>query len=311
MPRLLPSTTALQCFETAARLLSMTQAASELHLTQSAVSKQVAGLEALLGRPLFTRNHQRLQLTTTGERYLSEVKKILTYVDSSSRAIVAYGDTTSVLTVAAVPALCSRWLLPALKGFGQQHPDIHLDLRDDLRGQESPGWQADVVFDYSDATVLQRNQLRLFGERLIAVCAPGFKQSQDLHSWLDTNVLLHCSNRPDAWRNWLSSQGVDSPRSHAGPRLAHFDMCVSAALAGCGVALVPDVLVQSELASQRLVQARPHTHRSPGYYYLTYANRVADTPKIRALTDWILASLKRDYPCPDIDADGATPGRTA
>jgi DNA-binding transcriptional LysR family regulator len=222
MPRLLPSITALQCFEAAARRLSMTQAATELHLTQSAISKQIAGLEAQLGRTLFTRNHQRLQLTATGERYLAEVKKILTHVESSARAIVAYGDTTSVLTIATIPTLGARWLLPALKGFGQRHPHIHLDLRDDLRAQDGPSWQADVVFNYNDSAQPQHNQLRLFGEQLIAVGTPRYSRPRDLHAWLDTEVLLHCSERPDAWRDWLAGQGVDTPRSHSWPTLGPF-----------------------------------------------------------------------------------------
>ena len=130
--RLMPSSTALQCFEAAARHLSFTRAAQELHLTQSAVSKQVAQLEDMLAHPLFQRIRRRLQLTPAGALYLTEVNKILTQIDISSRYILSYGDETEVLRIATQPTFGARWLVPRLKGFGDRHPRIHLDIRNEL-----------------------------------------------------------------------------------------------------------------------------------------------------------------------------------
>jgi DNA-binding transcriptional LysR family regulator len=118
--RLMPSTTALQCFEAAARHLSFTRAAQELHLTQSAVSKQVAQLEDMLAHPLFQRIRRRLHLTPAGALYLTEVNKILTQIDISSRYILSYGDETEVLRIATQPTFGARWLVPRLKGFGER-----------------------------------------------------------------------------------------------------------------------------------------------------------------------------------------------
>jgi LysR family glycine cleavage system transcriptional activator len=130
--RLLPTLAALQCFESAARHLSFTRAAQELHLTQSAVSKQVAQLEGMLQHLLFHRVRRRLQLTSAGELYLAEVNKILTQVDISSRYILSYGGETEVLRVTTQPTFGMRWLIPNLRGFSRAHPGIHLDIRQEL-----------------------------------------------------------------------------------------------------------------------------------------------------------------------------------
>ncbi len=150
--RLVPSMTALQCFEAAARHLSFTRAAEELHLTQSAVSKQVAQLEDMLRHHLFLRIRRRLQLTPAGSLYLAEVNKILTQVDMSSRYVLTYGEQTEILKVATQPSFGVRWLIPHLKGFGKRHTNIHLDIRNEMEPFALLQGSADVVFFYGQGT---------------------------------------------------------------------------------------------------------------------------------------------------------------
>lgn len=150
--RLVPSMTALQCFEAAARHLSFTRAAEELHLTQSAVSKQVAQLEDMLRHHLFLRIRRRLQLTPAGSLYLAEVNKILTQVDMSSRYVLTYGEQTEILKVATQPSFGVRWLIPHLKGFGKRHSNIHLDIRNEMEPFALLQGSADVVFFYGQGT---------------------------------------------------------------------------------------------------------------------------------------------------------------
>ena len=150
--RLVPSMAALQCFEAAARHLSFTRAAEELHLTQSAVSKQVAQLEEMLRHHLFLRIRRRLQLTPAGSLYLTEVNKILTQVDMSSRYILSYGEQTEVLTVATQPSFGVGWLIPKLKGFGKRYPNIHLDIRNELEPFALLQAKADVGFYFGQGT---------------------------------------------------------------------------------------------------------------------------------------------------------------
>lgn len=281
---------ALQCFEAVARHLSTTRAAEELHLTQSAVSKQVAQLELMLERELFRRVRKRMQLTPAGELYLSEIRKILHQVDTASRYILSYGGDTEVLTVCAPASFCSRWLIPGLKGFGARHPTIHLDIRSESQATDLPGQRADVTFFYGQSMLPRAEGHELFGEMMVPVCAPDMPGPGQ--------VLLHVSSRTEAWREWFMSQTMDTSRSYQGPRFQTFDMAICAARAGCGVALVPQFLVRNELARGDLVLAWPHAHSGPGRYFVAYAEHMADTPKVRALTQWVLEKARADFPLP-------------
>ncbi|WP_085676457.1 MULTISPECIES: LysR family transcriptional regulator [unclassified Pseudomonas] len=292
--RLVPSMTALQCFEAAARHLSFTRAAEELHLTQSAVSKQVAQLEEMLRHHLFLRIRRRLQLTPAGSLYLAEVNKILTQVDMSSRYVLTYGEQTEILKVATQPSFGVRWLIPHLKGFGKRHANIHLDIRNEMEPFALLQGSADVVFFYGQGTWPGATCVELFGEEVVPVCAPELLAGRELRDAgeLADMVLLQSTSRPEAWHEWFLELGLHSVSAYHGPRFDTFYMALSAAQAGCGVALVPQYLVAKELAEGSLVIAWNHAMPSAGKHYLAYAEHAAEVPKVRALVEWIREQLQ-------------------
>ncbi|MGJ7549575.1 LysR family transcriptional regulator [Pseudomonas alloputida] len=292
--RLVPSMTALQCFEAAARHLSFTRAAEELHLTQSAVSKQVAQLEEMLRHHLFLRIRRRLQLTPAGSLYLAEVNKILTQVDMSSRYVLTYGEQTEILKVATQPSFGVRWLIPHLKGFGKRHANIHLDIRNEMEPFALLQGSADVVFFYGQGTWPGATCVELFGEEVVPVCAPELLAGRELGDAgeLAEMVLLQSTSRPEAWHEWFLELGLHSVSAYHGPRFDTFYMALSAARAGCGVALVPRYLVAKELAEGSLVIPWNHAMRSAGKHYLAYAEHAAEVPKVRALVEWIREQLQ-------------------
>lgn len=288
--RLLPTMTALQCFEAAARHMSFTRAGEELFLTQSAVSKQVAQLEDMLQHLLFHRVRRRLQLTPAGELYLAEVNKILTQVDISSRYILSYGGETEVLRVATQPTFGARWLISNLKGFSKRHPNIHLDIRSELEPFDLVQAKADVAFFYGQGSWPGATCIELFGEEVVPVCSPDVLQGRSLRgaAELAEFVLLQCTSRPEAWHEWFEEQGIDTEHSYHGPRFDTFYMCIRAARAGCGIALVPRFLVEDELDDAKLVIPWVHHKPSEGSHYMAYAEQSIDIPKVRSFVDWIL-----------------------
>ena len=292
--RLLPTMTALQCFEAAARHLSFTRAAQELHLTQSAVSKQVAQLEDMLQHPLFHRVRRRLQLAPAGELYLAEVNRILTQVDMSSRYILSYGGETEVLKVATQPTFGARWLVPNLKGFSRRHPTIHLDIKNELEPFDLVQAKADMAFFYGTGSWPGATCIELFGEEVIAVCAPNLLPEEPLLDAGDLTslVLLQCTSRPGAWHEWFEEQGISTENSYHGPRFDTFYMCIRAAESGCGVALVPRFLVLEELQEGKLVIPWQHYKPSQGAHFMAFAEQSAEVPKVRALIDWILEKAR-------------------
>jgi len=104
-------------------------------------------------------------------------------------------------------------------------------------------------------------------------------------------VLMQSTSRPEAWHEWFLEQGLHTDNSYHGPRFDTFYMALSAAQAGCGVALVPRYLAEKELAEGSLVIAWQHAMRSNGAHYLAYAEHAAEVPKVRALVEWIKTQL--------------------
>ncbi|OKA25669.1 LysR family transcriptional regulator [Pseudomonas versuta] len=291
--RHLPSITALQCFEAVTRHLSFTRAAEELNLTQSAVSKQVAQLEELLQHLLFRRVRRRLQLTPAGDLYLVEVRKILTQVEMSTHTLRSYGGETEVLRVSTPSTFGARWLVPRLKGWRLRHPHIHLDLCNEQQADDLLQGRSDLAFYFGQGARPGTECLKLFGEELVAVCAPSSLPEMPYTdpTQLTELVLLQNASRPQAWHEWFENQGYRTDHSYHGPRFDTFYMCIRAAQVGCGVALLPRFLVEEELADGKLVVAWPYSMPSPDAYYLAYPEHSAGVPKVQAFVAWIMAQL--------------------
>ncbi|EPM65517.1 LysR family transcriptional regulator [Pseudomonas syringae pv. theae ICMP 3923] len=288
--RLAPSITALQCFEAAARHLSFTQAAHELNLTQSAVSKQVAQLEEMLCNQLFARVKGRLALTPAGDLYVSEVDRILIQIDVSSRYILTYGGNTETLSIATQPTFGERWLIPKLAGFGEKHPNIHLDIRSDLEPFDLVKSKTDVAFFFGQGNMPGARCIELFSDEVVPVCSPGIMDSNifDCQGTLAKHTLLQCVSRPDAWHEWFSQHGIEALNSYHGPRFDTFNMCIRAAQEGYGIALIPRFLVESDIADGKLLIPWNMPIPSAGSHFIAYAEHAQAAPKIKAFVRWIL-----------------------
>lgn len=283
-----PSIASMQCFECAARHLSFTRAAQELHMTQSAVSKQVAQLEDMLKLSLFQRASQSLYLTPAGKKYYIDVQKILASIEVATIDVMANGMDTETLKIISHPTFCARWLIPALKGFSQTHPDIHLDIKELTNPFFSEDNDADVAFLYGDGVWTGMEAIKLFDEQTVAVCRPDYLKAP-LTDLLQVNdyVLLQTSSRASAWYNYFEQQNIDFHGTFVGPRFDTFYACITAAELGCGIALVPKNLIENELANRRLVLAWPYVYQGTGAYYLAYMRNKASTPKVKTLIQWI------------------------
>ncbi len=284
-----PSMAALQCFEASARHLSFTQAAEELHLTQSAVSKQVAQLETTLQTSLFRRVRKRLKLSPAGALYLSEVRKILGQVEVSTLYMLSYGSETEVLSVAAHPTFGARWLIPALKDFYDLYPNIHLDMRDYVQPFDLAKAGIDVAFLFGSGAWQGVECVKVFDEWMVPVCHPDVLKGQMINKAEDLGqyVLLQCQSRPASWYTYFASQSVEVNRCYQGPRFETWSACIRAAEAGYGMALVPKFLVADELQSGKLVSPWAYELPSNGAYYLAYEEHAADMPKIKKLVSWL------------------------
>ncbi|QEW07088.1 LysR family transcriptional regulator [Nitrincola iocasae] len=294
--RHLPSLSAMQCFEAAARHMSFTRAADELSLTQSAVSKQVSQLETLLAHHLFRRVRKRLQLTPEGSVYLTEVRKILSQVEMSTRYMRSYGADSEVLNVATLPTFGSRWLIPRLKGFRLSHPDISLNITNRAEPFDLEKERIDIAFFFGHGAWPGAECVHLLDEEVVPVCSPDILAAEGLHSPMQLTrlVLMQNAQRPEAWHDWFEAQGFYTEQSYHGPRFDSFYMSIRAAQAGCGVALVPRFLAAEELLEGKLVIPWHYALKSRDAYYMAYPEHKAELSKISRFTDWIATRLEQD-----------------
>ena len=306
MRRKLPSTQALVCFIAAARHQSFTRAAQELFLTQGAISRQVAALEESLGVELFRRTQHGMTLTPAGADYARQVAQRLDALERDTLDLMGRQGQGESVTLAVVPTLATRWLIPRLAGLAREQPllTVHIDAQTRPFLFGDTGVDA-AIFAGTNEQVRQWAGTRaqpLFEEVVVPVCSPALLRGKrqpdpaELADW----PLLQQSTRPDAWRQWFESLGVDAPRAMAGPHYEQYSMQVAAAASGLGVALMPTLLIEAELGSGQLVIASPHPVLSRRSYYLVQP----DLPELPALTlfkAWLQAQAARhQHTAPDV-----------
>lgn len=287
-----PSTTALQCFECTARHLSFTKAGKELHMTQSAVSKQVAHLEEQLSVQLFYRSSSGLFLTPAGKSYYLETLKILHHLENATLNLMAHGVEADTLHIASHPTLCAKWLIPALKGFGRAHPLIHLDITE--QSHALLGDDIDMAFLYGDGVWADMEVIKLFDECSVAVCSPSYECNFEDWGSLSDATLLQLRTRPRAWHDYFNAQGKSYEKAMTGVRFDTFNACINAAKIGCGVALVPIRFVSEELQQGALRLVNAYQMTGHGAYYMAYQARLGNTKKVQAMLGWIGDYLAED-----------------
>lgn len=291
----IPSLAALTTFEAAARHMSFTKAAAELHLTQSAVSRQIRSLEDSLGVTLFERVRQRLVLTEVGRAYVEEVRLALARMQEATLNVLSHQGQAGILRLATQPAIGMKWLIPRLGDFSGAHPEVLVHLITRSRTPfdfDVEPLDAAIHFGQADWPAVAMDRLDDGSERV--VCAPGYPGRLLRHPGnLARYALLQNSRRPDAWQRWLDTAGASGVNAWAGTRYEHYYMIGQAAVAGLGFALLPTLLVADDLAAGRLVEPFKVPFASDEGYFLAYPEARRNDPRVAAFRDWLVAEARR------------------
>lgn len=295
MRRKIPSTAALIAFEAAARQQSFTKAAEELALTQSAVCRQIAGLEDFLGVELFRRSRRGVKLTEAGLSYARRVSSQLDAVERDTLAVMGQQGAMTI-ELAVVPTFGTRWLVPRLKAFQALHPEITVNLTNRTR----PFLFADTDFDaalyFGDGDWSGTEAHFLMRENPLPVCSPALLGGRAQLSAADIGELplLQQSTRPYAWRQWFDAQGLGVARDMSGPRYELFSMLAQAAMHDMGVALIPPFLIERELQDGQLCVALAEPLLSDRGYHLIIPERRVASANLGRFRDWLLGQA-REY----------------
>ena len=289
----LPSLTALTAFEATVRHCSFTGAAKELSRTQGAVSRQVALLEAHIGRELFHREHPQLRPTRAAAEFGSKVALLLGRLRAAVADARESGPKTDVLHLALLPTFGTTWLIPRIPSFLRAYPDISVEFTTSVRAFDFDSGDIDAAIHYGSAVWPGGRTEKLMSEEVVVVCAPSLAGSVRAAADLEGKTLLQLVSRPNGWKQWLAAHDVEALDGRRGPRFEHHMMIVEAARAGLGYALLPDFVADPLLEKGELVEAIPQsrfpTSRS---YWLVYPERSLELPALIAFRAWLRKAMQ-------------------
>ena len=291
---MLPSLNGLRAFEAAARHLSFTRAAAELHVTQTAISHQIRRLEEQLGKRLFVRVSRTLRLTRDAEDYLPAVRAAF---DDLRRATARLQrpDREGLLTVSTTASLAAKWLVTRVARFQDAHPGIEVRITTSPHLVDFQREEVDMAVRYGRGNWPGLRTQWLMAEDIFPVCSPALmKGPKPLRRPEDLvyHTLLHTTVGREDWQLWLTAAGL--PVALALRRGLSFDqsfMALQAATDGLGVALSGRSLVDADIAAGRLVIPFDVVLPADAGYYIVAPEETADTTKIALFCDWLARSV--------------------
>lgn len=287
-----PSLSELHAFVTAARAGSFTEAATALSVTQAAVSRAVMRLERRVGCTLLHRGANGVSLTERGKRYFDDICGALGQLETAAEHLCGSGHAREPLRLCVIPSLNTRWLVPRLMQFREQHPHVELVFKtylveDDFtrpdidcwiqtRNSPTQRWPRHVKAHY------------LIGREIVPICHPSAAQQiRDVPSLL-RHPLLHHANYPGNWALWLRAAGWPDRDVPLGPGFDLVSGIIEAVVSGLGVAVVQRCLVERELREGRLAAPFQLSASTGRGYYLCVPKSASRTSALEDFEAWLL-----------------------
>lgn len=290
----LPPLNALRVFEAAARHLSFTKAAEELHVTPGAVSQQIKALEDFLQTPVFRRERRSLLLTDEAQASLPILREGFDRLAEASDILAARGKERR-LTVSVAPSFASKWLVPRLDAFQNAHPDTDVWVSADMDLVDFAVDDVDIAIRYGAGDYKGLVVDHLMSEKIVPVCAPALVTGDNplkTPGDLVHHTLLHDSSADKdescpTWPMWIKAAGVAHKEVDRGLKFNQSSLVIEAAVAGKGVALAKSALALADLEAGRLVIPFDLTTPADFSYYIVYPPSKASSPCVQAFAAWL------------------------
>lgn len=293
---------ALPIFAAVVRLGSFTRAAEEMDLTQSAVSRRIQSLEDHLGIALFARSGRNIKITADGALFNDAVNKALLLIENSR---TSFGSPLSgVIRIGALPSISALWLIPKLASFKQANPDIVLSISTidaDFRDahKDPVNWdptRLDLVITWGYGGWRSLVKKPLIAEKLQAVISPSFQKQHNIKTpedlWLATR-LVH-TTRQDTWQDapYFSQENAQR-KPHNFIELEHFFMLKEAAIAGVGSAILPELFIEEDVNTNKLIRCG-NSWQTGGKYYLVGNQSSFERPVVQHFSEWLIKQCQTD-----------------
>jgi len=307
MTQRIPPLNPLKVFETVARTENLTGAAHELHVTQSAVSRQISVLEAYLGVELLRRQRHGVSLTKAGRAYAEQIVPAFAMMANATEELLK-DSSQDALRLLTYTTFAAKWLIPRLPDFHAKHPGIEVRLSTAVPDVDFDRDEVDMAIQFGDGQWPNTQADRLFTDQTEPVCSPAFlamhaPESQHPESLLRQRLLLSRYRRND-WSDWLeinqlSSMSVDSKRMSFGSSI----LALQAAIDGLGIVIGQTRLLASDFETGRLLRPFAGTRwkplRSDRAYYLLRPLHQRESNKTWAFREWLLQTVKELPPLKD------------
>jgi LysR family glycine cleavage system transcriptional activator len=289
----LRSLNALRVFDVVASLSSFSGAASQLSMSQGAVSYRIKQLEGELGFDLFDRHGQTIKLTDAGVEFRSVTSRVLREIDDATVRLRRLGRRELIVGVSTY--FGSRWLLPRLTQFTTAFPDIVLRIQPTEGGSLLLGGDIDLAVVWGSCEEFEAKHELLFGSTVSPMCGSELGKAiskSGLGKDLKDLTLIHEDETGEAWRRWLDEAGLSDRAARRGPIIPDANMRVQAIIDNQGLALF-DELVRSEIDRGLLVV--PNAPTLSGYgYYLVANGSGSDRGQVAAMLTWLKQQASAD-----------------
>jgi DNA-binding transcriptional LysR family regulator len=294
LKRMLPSASSLVVFEAAGRHENFTRAAEELGMTQAAVSYAIRAMEDQLGVPLFHRSHRNVELTDAGARFHADVSAGLARIQKSAEAIRAKGRETSV-TLAASTAFASMWMLPRITKLRTDLPDIDLRIQTSVRDLDLEEEAIPLGVRGGDASEWPQYHAALLAPEVInAVASPAFVDSFGRRPTVAEMAdlrLIHLEEPVRGacdWKEWFESAGVPYRQPYRPLIINDYVLVIQAVLAGEGIALGWQHLIDAQVKSGALVPVGDHVLETGTAFYVVWPKSRELSAPARKVRDWLV-----------------------
>ena len=297
MHMIMPPLNALRAFEAAARHLSLTKAARELHVTAGALSHQIRGLEELLGVKLFERRVRSIALTSAGKLLYPGLQTGFINIRDAV-ADLSKAANERVLVISTPPGLTSKWLAPRLYRFSSAFPQIDARVSSSTVKANFTTDGVDVAIRNLPIDAAADSGLvieKLFELALVPVCSPRlietegpFERPEALMGLplIHDDMFAGYAKTAPTWADWFKIAGVDGVDTRRGLRFNSADHALNAAGEGAGVLLAPDLLAYDDLRTGRLVIPFKLALPSGWAYHFVCPRRRSEDTHVRAFRMW-------------------------
>jgi LysR family glycine cleavage system transcriptional activator len=296
MARRIPPLNPLRVFEVVARTGNLTAAAQELHVTQSAVSRQIAVLEGYVGVELFRRERHGVTLTRAGRGYAEQVVPAFDAIASATDKLLK-GSTQGALRVRTYVTFAAKWLIPRLPEFQREHPQIEVRITNAVPDVDFDRDPADVAIQFGDGRWPRVQADWLFDDEIEPVCAPRYLagprgRARRPEALLAQRLLVSHYRNTD-WDEWLAATGLaEAARGAERMRFSSSVLTWQAAHDGLGMAIGQTRMLAAEFASGELVRPLARPVRTGRAYYLLRPAVQRESRKVAAFRDWLLAACR-------------------